>query len=361
MRFIHFSDLKLGYNAESGRRWEQERSEEIFGTLQRIIKRAEEISCELILISGELFSHQPVTSELEAVNRLFLSVPGTEIVIVSGRSDQIRKNSPVRSFSWAPNVHYEISDGPVKYRFPRLGAVVYGMSLCEGCGKGTDELSDFIRDDNEELLIKLAMIWEPSREKAEGAFSGLDISYAALGGTNSRLDVEERRICYPGGAEPVSMSDGGAHGILEGEISAASGKVIRLDFLPMASVTYMPLAVNINKCTSEDELVELICAEIEKRGASNIYRLRLFGSRDPDVSFELSSVTERYRIAEIIDETEPQYDFGALYEEHPYDLLGYYIDRIRKQKVELSELDKKAMYHGIDALLRTSGREAGRA
>ena len=361
MRFIHFSDLRLGYNAESGRRWEQERSQEISGTLKKIIKRAEETSCELILISGELFSHQPVTAELEEVNRLFLSVPGTEIVIVSGRSDRIRRNSPVRSFSWAPNVHFEISDGPVKYRFPRLGAVVYGMSMYEHSGKGTDELTDFIREDGDELLIKLATIWEPSREKAKEAFSGMDISYAALGGVNSRLDVVPQRICYPGGAEPVSMSDGGPHGIIEGEISAASGRVIRLEFVPMASVTYMPLAVNINKCTTESELRELICAEIEKRGISNIYRLRLFGARNPDVSFELSAVTEKYRIAEIIDETEPQYDFGALYEEHPYDLLGYYISRLRKQKRELSELDKKAMYYGIDALLRTSGREEQRA
>ena len=68
----------------------------------------------------------------------------------------------------------------------------------------------------------------------------------------------------------------------------------------------------------------------------------------------------RSRIAEVIDETEPQYDFNALYDEHPYDLLGYYINRIRRDKRELTELDRKAMYYGIDALLRTSGKDGGK-
>ena len=360
MRFIHLSDLRLGYNAESGRRWEQDRSSEIFGTLKNIIKKAEEISCELLIISGELFSHQPVTTELENVNRLFLSIPGTEVVIVSGRSDMIRKNSPVLSFRWAPNVHYEICDGPVKLRLPRLGAVVYGISVYEHSGQGTGELARFISEDrDEELLIRIAAIWEPSEEKAREAFSGLGLSYVALGGRESHKELQDMLV-YPGGPEPASMSDGGPHGIYIGDVSGASGRVVKLSFESMASVTYMPLAININKATGAGELCALIRSEIERRGRNNIYRLRLFGGKDPEVSFDLSEITDTYRIAEVIDETEPQYDFNALYDEHPYDLLGYYINRIRRDKRELTELDRKAMYYGIDALLRTSGKDGGK-
>ncbi|HIU78214.1 MAG TPA: hypothetical protein IAB09_02170 [Candidatus Avilachnospira avicola] len=360
MRFIHFSDLRLGHNAESGRRWEQDRNDEIFSTLKNIIKKAEELSCELLIISGDLFSHQPVTSELESMNRLFLSIPGTEIVMVTGRGDMIRKNSPILSFNWAPNVHFEPKDGPVKYRLPRLGAVVYGISVFEHSGKGTKELSEFIAEDrDEELLIRIAAIWEPSSEKAEEAFSGLDISYAALGGKESHEELLSGKLCYSGGPEPASMSDGGPHGIYVGDISGASGRVVKLEFLPMASVTYMPLAIKINKNTDMEELNELIASEIEKRGNKNIYRLRLFGNRDPKLDLDFSGITGRYRISEVIDETEPQYDFEAIYDEHPYDLLGYYINRIRRNRTELTELDRKAMYYGIDALLRTSEDDGG--
>ncbi len=355
MRFIHMSDIQLGLNLESGRRWEQERSIEIFETLENVIQKAEEISCELLLISGQLFSHEPVTTELEKVNRAFLSIPGTEIIIVSGRSDTIKRHSPIRSFSWAPNVHFEITGEPVRYSLDRLGATVYAISVYEGSGKGTRELADFIKEDKDDpKLIKLGLIWEPSEENALEAFDELDLSYIALGGKNSMSEVIKRKMSYSGGTEPKSMSDGGEHGILIGEISSASGRLLRLDFEPMASVTYMPLAVNVNKSTDNASLTELIRSEIEKRGSNNIYRLRLYGGREPDVSFELGEIERSYRIAEVIDETEPLYDHEKIFEEHPYDLLGYYIGRLGRDKREPSELERKAMIYGIDALLKTS-------
>ena len=354
MRFIHFGDLRLGLNAESGKRWEEERSREIFGTLKEVIKKAEEISCELMLISGDLFSHQPVSSELEAVNRLFLSIPGTEIVIVTGRGDMIRRSSPVRSFKWAPNVHFDISGEPVVYKLPRLGVSVYGISVFEHLGKGTAELAELIRKSEDDSIVRMAVIWEPSPDKAVEAFSDLRLSYVALGGQAAHEELCGGRLCYCGGTEPGSMSEGGPHGIYIGDISSASGRVIKQEFVPMASATYMPLAVNVNKATDDISLRELIRGEIEKRGTKNIYRLRLFGGRDPSMEFDLKDIEEEFRISEILDETEPIYDFEGLCEEHPYDLLGYYINRVRRDKRELSEIERRAMYYGIDALLQSS-------
>ena len=69
---------------------------------------------------------------------------------------------------------------------------------------------------------------------------------------------------------------------------------LELSFEPMASVTYMPLAININKATGARELCALIRSEIERRGRNNIYRLRLFGGKDPEVSFDLSEITDTY-------------------------------------------------------------------
>ena len=37
--------------------------------------------------------------------------------------------------------------------------------------------------------------------------------------------------------------------------------------------------------------------------------------RDPDIEFDLSSLEAQFRIAEIIDDTEPDYDFSALFAE----------------------------------------------
>lgn len=53
--------------------------------------------------------------------------------------------------------------------------------------------------------------------------------------------------------------------------------------------------------------------------------------RDPDISFDLDALKLRFRIADIIDETEPQYDFSSLFAEHPSDMIGFYIQALKNR------------------------------
>ena len=57
------------------------------------------------------------------------------------------------------------------------------------------------------------------------------------------------------------------------------------------------------------------------------------------------------QVIEIIDESEPQYDFSQLFAEHPSEMIGFYIRALQKE--EMSQVEKKALYYGIDALLCT--------
>ena len=91
---------------------------------------------------------------------------------------------------------------------------------------------------------------------------------------------------------------------------------------------------------------------IAKRGTENIYRFRLRGMRDPDIDFDLSALASRFRIAEIIDETEPQYDFPSLFAEHSSDMIGFFIQALQKE--DMSPVEKKALYYGVNALLHTT-------
>ncbi|MFR6590361.1 MAG: hypothetical protein ACLURV_09860 [Gallintestinimicrobium sp.] len=63
------------------------------------------------------------------------------------------------------------------------------------------------------------------------------------------------------------------------------------------------------------ELEDKISQEIEKRGRQNIYR---FASAACvfETEFDLENLTSKFRIVEILDESEPQYDFSALFAEH---------------------------------------------
>ena len=62
---------------------------------------------------------------------------------------------------------------------------------------------------------------------------------------------------------------------------------------------------------------------------NNIYRFRIKGMRDPDIEFDLSSLQTFYRIAEVIDDTEPDYDFSALFAEHSSDMIGFFIQALQ--------------------------------
>lgn len=84
----------------------------------------------------------------------------------------------------------------------------------------------------------------------------------------------------------------------------------------------------------------------------HIYRFRIRGMRDPDITFDLEPLERRLQIVEAVDESEPQYDFCRLFAEHPSDMIGFYIQAF--QKDDPSPVEKKALYYGIDALLRTT-------
>ena len=357
MRFIHVSDVRLGLDPESEKSFGRQRASEFRKTFEKVLDKVQEEGCDLLLVSGSLFCHQPVSGELEAVNRLFLSLPATQVVIIAGKSDPLRKNSPVRSFRWAPNVHYVTETGLTRISFPSLNTNVYAASQTEGGESGLSaSLSAFHENyEKDEAAAKLLLLPALPREMPEGELKKelAPFSYAGFGGEGEREPVH-MKAGVPGPLEPASMTESGEHGIFIGDISAVSGRLIDLSFLPMAAASYVPLLVNVTEDTGAEELLELLRSEMEKRGRNNIYRLRLSGSRDPETNFDLQRLTREFRIAELVDETEPVYDFPALFAEHPQDLIGFYISAFQKNRQELSELEKKAMYYGIHALLKTA-------
>ena len=124
-----------------------------------------------------------------------------------------------------------------------------------------------------------------------------------------------------------------------------------LKFKSAAQAQYIPLVVSVTPATTNAELSQLIADEIKKRGASNIYRFRIRGMRDPDTEFDPELLAGQWNISEILDETEPQYDFHALFADHPSDMIGFYIQALMKEN--MSPVEKKALYYGIHALLMT--------
>lgn len=351
MKFIHTADIHWGMVPDSDKPWAKKREQAIRLTFQTIVEEARERRADLLLISGDLFHRQPLMRDLKEVNYLFSTIPGTRVVIIAGNHDRIRRSSALLSFTWCPNVTFLMDQELTSVYFEDLNTEVYGFSY------HTAEITEN-RADNITIpasrRIKILMLHGGDAKHVpfnKAALAATPFSYIALGHIHKPELLLENRMAFPGSPEPLDMTETGPHGFYTGEIDDLNGRVTSLEFVPVAQSQYIPLVVNVTPATTNTELSQIIADEIRKRGASNIYRFRIRGMRDPETHFDLDFLSGQWNIIEILNESEPQYDFHALFSEHPSDMIGFYIQALMRD--EMSPVEKKALYYGIHALLMT--------
>lgn len=352
MKFIHTGDIHWGMAPDSDKPWSRERARDIRETFSAIIEQAKKLDVDCLLIAGDLFHRQPLLKDLKEVNYLFSTVPGVRVVIIAGNHDRIRKSSAVLSFPWCSNVTYIQNEELTHVYFEDINTEITGFSY------HTAELSEARLNKAEipadgRIHILLGHGGDLTHTPIDkAALAASPFSYIALGHIHKHEILADKKMAFCGSPEPLDKTESGKHGIIYGEISPAAKQVTELRFLPVAKLEYIPLVVNVTPATTNTELFIKMSQEIEKRGSENIFRFRVRGMRDPDITFELESLSLRYKIADILDESEPQYDFSALFAEHPSDMIGFYIRALQKQ--DMSPVEKKALFYGIHALLLTT-------
>lgn len=352
MKFIHIADVHWGMFPDSDKPWSKERSQAIKDSFASVVKQAGQLEADCLFIAGDLFHRQPLMKDLKEINYLFSTIPSVKVVLIAGNHDRIRSNSAVLSFTWCPNVTFLMNETMDSVYFPDINTEVFGFSY------HTAEIREPLLDQvkapaDDRIHVLLGHGGDASHvpfDKAALASSGF--SYIALGHIHKPEILVEDQIAFAGSLEPLDKTETGRHGMLAGEISPQTRQVVSLEFIPIAKTQYIPMVVNVTAGTTNTELSLKMSQEIEKRGGDNIYRFRIRGMRDPDITFDLDMLSTRYRIAEIQDESEPQYDFSALFAEHPSDMIGFYIQALQKQ--DMSPVEKKALYYGIHALLLTT-------
>lgn len=351
MKFIHTADVHWGMTPDSDKPWTRERTQSIKDTFSQIVTKAREMEVDFLFISGDLFHRQPLQKDLKEVNYLFTTIPSVHVVIIAGNHDRIRSSSALLSFTWCSNVTFFMKDEMSSVAFDDCNVTVHGFSYT------TPEIRENRADHLTVPLdgrIHILMIHGGDANHLpfdKSALAASDFSYIALGHIHKPEILVPDKMAYPGSPEPLDKTETGVHGILAGEINPGTRKVTSLEFLPLCRCQYVPLAVNITPATTNMELELKIAQEIERRGRHHIYRFRIRGMRDPQMEFDLENLLSKFRIVEIVDESEPQYDFSALFAEHPSDMIGFYIQAL--QKPSMSAVEKKALYYGINALLCT--------
>lgn len=349
IRFIHLADVHLGAVPDKGCPWSHEREEEIYETFRRVIAGIRKNPVDLLFIAGDLFHRQPLLREIKEVSYLFSSIPDTRVFLMAGNHDYLKKDSFYKKYEWPENVTFFDKEERTCIRIQELNTFVYGMSY------ERREIQEPLYDD-----------WEPEDEKgfhvllAHGGdaehipmdfrkISAAGFDYIALGHIHKPGTAVRGKAIYSGALEPIDRGDTGKHGYIEGEFD---GKKVRLHFVPCATRSYMELVLPVNEETTQYSLEERMKGEILAKGNKNLYRIILKGTRAPETLLLTERLKNLGNVTEVVDQTNPAYDLEALYRRYSGTLIGDYIKYFKNRNLTLVE--EKALYHGLQALLDTS-------
>ncbi len=361
MKFMHIADIHLGAVPDKGHRWSKIRKEEIWRSFKRVVEEAEREKVDLLLIAGDLFHRQPLPGELKEVNYLLGRLTRTQVVLIAGNHDYLKKDSCYRNFPWEENVTFLDGRQCECVHFAGIHTTVYGFSYHSR--EITQPLYDNLHPGRETGCHILLAHGGDERhipiDKKKLAESGFD--YIALGHIHKPQSWAEGRAAYAGVLEPLEANETGAHGYVLGEYSCGR---IQTCFVPFACREYIQLELESSTEDTDFSMRAMLEQSIKQHGEHNIYKVRILGFRDPDICYRTKQYSELGNILDITDETVPDYDFEALCRVHGNDIIGRYIKKLLDEgKMPLSRQEgskmegtgdwirRKALYYGVQAML----------
>lgn len=348
MRFIHIADVHLGMTPDALKPWSEERKNEIIETFCKVLERCNEEAVDLLLIAGDLFHRAPLQKELKEINYFFSKLIQTKVVIIAGNHDYISERSHYRSFQWNENVIFLDKEQLECVYFKDIRTKVYGFSY-HTRNVMEDKLDNLVLEDTKGIHILLAHGGEEKYHPMNmKRLSQMGFDYVALGHIHKPQQVMET-IAYSGSLEPLDKNETGPHGYILGEIDE-SKQDLRLTFVPVASRQYYHLQYEIDGDMTLGQIKDGVSTEIRQLGREHIYKINLVGVHNGALEISYEDFSRLGNITEVVNESIPDYDYASLQYENRDNVIGMFIDAIRRSE-EADEIADKALYYGIRALI----------
>jgi len=124
MRILHTGDWHIGIT-----RWGIDRTEEVFNSLEFIIKIIEEEDIDVVLISGDIFDHRmPKGEDLHRATKILqrMSEDDRLVIAITGNHDWNDLASGINTFSSLANVHFATNMGVQPYKTRKGELLVVG-------------------------------------------------------------------------------------------------------------------------------------------------------------------------------------------------------------------------------------------
>lgn len=295
-----------------------------------------------------MFHRQPLLRELKEVNYLFSKLTVTQVVIIIGNHDYVKKDSYYRTFTWAKNVHVLLDEEVSYVELKNIKTAVYGASYHsrEITGKPYEKQYAKSLQKHEILMVHGGDAKHTPISKEELLELGYD--YIALGHIHKYTEILPGKIAYCGALEPTDMNDVGLHGYIYGEMT---NKGCQTRFVHAASRENIHLDIEVTEKMSAYELRELIKTTIEKEGVHNIFKIRLVGYKDPEVYFYMEDMDLYGNITAMEDHTKLAYNLDKICQQNKDNILGELIGALGGYAEE--SVEYMALCEGVRALMET--------
>lgn len=356
IKFIHTADVHLGlkFNKVSfPRELAINRRFELWSSFEGLVGYCKEKGIDFLLIAGDLFEASYFTlGDIKRLRDLFKEARDINILIAAGNHDYLNDKSLYRKVEWSDNVHIFDTGAIGKKEFPELDTVIYGYSWDSLEIRENFLFEGFEVDNsfsNKILLIHGDLARSSNYLPLDlDLLNKLDLDYIALGHIHKPIIFSDK-MAYCGSLEPLDFGELGERGFIEGLIGDSGTKV---RFVPFSKRKFLHERLKLNENMNYRDIVGAIKA-VQGEKDRDLFRIELEGYISQDIEFKslLKSLEGDFYYVEFIDKTTPDYDLEALEREYKDSLIGEFI-RAMKLKGLDEPVVKKALYFGLDALLR---------
>ena len=358
IKLLHFGDLHLDAPFTSLSAMEGvpgRRRQELRLALARIVDLAAAEKADMVLVCGDLYEHgYSGKNTIHYIGDQFQKIRDIPVLIIPGNHDPAVPNSFYQHFDWPKNVR--ILGKSDFYEHAATGARVYGCLP-------PLESPDCSRIN---ILMHHGTLDMPFSADAFQPLSSTEVDlygfdYCAMGHFHTRLYGAGRkhRIYNPGSPEPLGFDEEGEHGVFITEIEKLPGKdsTVRAEFRRLNQRFFINLEVQAGGCLSDEQVAQRAADAMARGSHEDLYRITLHGYINRDYKISTSYIEECLKAKafyiRLIDQTEPDYDFGLISREQG--LRGLFAKKMLERAAravdeEERRLIMQALYYGMEAI-----------
>ena len=349
MKFIHISDVYLGFEPDPGTEWSTERGKEVRETFQKVLQDCNEKEVQLLLIAGNLFAETPSEEELKWLDEQLGTLNHTRTLLLAGDADPITPGSALEHFVFHSNTVVFPAGKTTNAYLKGVNTCVTGYSY-----RKKDETGKILEGINPGRAGSFNILLACGGMNGHMPFrkdvlAGKGFNYVALGGSHKPAHLLKNRMAYSGSPEPLGPDDQGKHGYILGEITEEGTKIT---WCPVAKRSYINLTFDLKPEHSGVDLVKLSEENMMKMGHENIYSIVMKGFVDQPVKADFKKLSKRFRVLEVLDRTLSVKEIELLSAENGLNLMGRFVKEVDDSISYEKGIREKATRYGMEALIR---------